>query len=183
MKYRLNNAHLKVLDDALKPVEAGSGVIGQVAKTGHIAYGYWGDPAKTEKTFVEVDGVRWLLTGDIATVEAEGAIAIFGPQCINTGGKKVFPEEIEAVLKRHPGVFDALVTGIPDERFGSRVAAVVQPYDATPSPEDLDAHCRGLLSGYKVPRTYAFVAEMKRSPAGKADYRWAKSVAEKAVTT
>ncbi|GAA4612762.1 acyl-CoA synthetase [Actinoallomurus liliacearum] len=183
MRYRPNNPRLRVLDDALKEVEPGSGVIGQVAKSGHIAFGYYNDPAKTAKTFVEVDGVRWLLTGDIATVEADGTIAIFGrgSQCINTGGEKVYPEEIEAVLKRHPAVFDALVTGIPDERFGSRVAAVVQPYGEPPAVADLDAHCRGVLSGYKVPRTYAFVPEMQRSPAGKADYRWAKQIAERAA--
>jgi acyl-CoA synthetase (AMP-forming)/AMP-acid ligase II len=183
MRYRPNNPRLRVLDDALKEVQPGSGVIGQVAKSGHIAFGYYNDPEKTAKTFVEVAGVRWLLTGDIATVEADGTIAIFGrgSQCINTGGEKVYPEEIEAVLKRHPAVFDALVTGIPDERFGNRVAAVVQPYEEPPSAEDLDAHCRGVLSGYKVPRAYAFVAEIQRSPAGKADYRWAKRIAEQAA--
>ncbi|GAB3962804.1 acyl-CoA synthetase [Actinoallomurus acanthiterrae] len=183
MRYRPNNARLRVLDDALKEVQPGSGVLGQVAKSGHIAFGYYNDPEKTAKTFVEVEGERWLLTGDIATVEADGTIAIYGrgSQCINTGGEKVFPEEIEAVLKRHPAVFDVLVTGIPDDRFGSRVAAVVQPYDQAPTVDELDAHCRGVLSGYKVPRTYAFVEEMRRSPAGKADYRWAKQIAEQAA--
>jgi 3-oxocholest-4-en-26-oate---CoA ligase len=181
LKYKPTNSALTVLDDALKPVEAGSGVIGQVAKTGHIAFGYYNDPEKTARTFVSVDGVRWLLTGDIATVEDDGTIAIYGrgSQCINTGGEKVYPEEIEAVLKGHPDVFDAVVTGIPDERFGSRVAAVVQGYPGrSPVVADLDLHCRGVLSGYKVPRTYAIVDEVQRSPAGKADYRWAKRVAE-----
>lgn len=182
LRYRPINARLGVLDDSLKPVPPGSGVIGQVAKRGHIALGYWNDPAKTAKTFVEVDGERWLLTGDIATVEADGTISIFGrgSQCINTGGEKVFPEEVEAVLKGHPAVFDAVVTGIDDELYGERVAAVVQAYDASPSVDDLDAHCRSRLSGYKVPRTYAFVPELQRSPAGKADYRWAKKVAKEA---
>ncbi len=180
LRYRPVNARLAVLDDSLRPVAPGSGVIGQVAKRGHIALGYWNDAEKTAATFVEVDGVRWLLTGDVATVEADGTITIFGrgSQCINTGGEKVFPEEVEAVLKGHPAVFDAVVTGIADERFGERVAAVVQPYDDAPPVEDLDAHCRGRLSGYKVPRTYAFVPELERSPAGKADYRWAKRIAE-----
>jgi acyl-CoA synthetase (AMP-forming)/AMP-acid ligase II len=177
--------NVTVLDDALQEVKPGSGVIGQVARTGYIARGYYNDPDKTARTFPEVDGVRWLLTGDIATVAEDGSIAVYGrgSQAINTGGEKVFPEEVEAVLKGHPSVFDAVVTGIPDERFGSRVAAVVQPQAETPSPEDLDAHCRENLSGYKVPRTYAFVAEMKRSPAGKADYRWAKQIAQEAATT
>jgi acyl-CoA synthetase (AMP-forming)/AMP-acid ligase II len=182
LRYRPINARLGVLDDSLKPVEPGSGVLGQVAKRGHIALGYWNDEAKTAKTFVEVDGERWLLTGDIATVEADGTISIFGrgSQCINTGGEKVFPEEVEAVLKGHPAVFDAVVTGVEDELYGERVAAVVQSYDETPSAEDLDAHCRSRLSGYKVPRTYAFVSELQRSPAGKADYRWARRIASEA---
>jgi acyl-CoA synthetase (AMP-forming)/AMP-acid ligase II len=182
LRYRPNTPRLRVLDDDLRPVSPGSGALGQVAKSGPIALGYWNDPVKTARTFVQVDGERWLLTGDIATVEDDGTISIFGrgSQCINTGGEKVFPEEVEAVLKGHPAVFDAVVTGIADERFGERVAAVIQPYDVTPSTDELDAHCRDRLSGYKVPRTYAFVATLERSPAGKADYRWAKEIAEKA---
>ncbi|MFG2002240.1 acyl-CoA synthetase [Spirillospora sp. NPDC048911] len=174
--------NVTVLDDALKVVQPGSGVVGQVARSGWIARGYYNDPEKTARTFPEVDGKRWLLTGDIATVEEDGSIAVYGrgSQAINTGGEKVFPEEIEAVLKGHPAVYDAVVTGIPDERWGSRVAAVIQPQGEPPSPDELDAHCRKELSGYKVPRTYAFVDEMKRSPAGKADYRWAKQIAQEA---
>src|SRR6266545_745320 len=184
LRYRPINDRLAVLDESLRPVRPGSGIIGQVAKRGHIAFGYYNDPDKTARSFPVIDGVRWLLTGDIATVEADGTIAVFGrgSQCINTGGEKVYPEEVEAVLKGHPGVFDAVVTGISDARWGSRVAAVVQPYGGSvPSAADLDAHCRKSLSGYKVPRTYAFVDELLRSPAGKADYRWARQVAEKAA--
>ncbi|MCD0451264.1 acyl-CoA synthetase [Actinocorallia sp. API 0066] len=174
---------IAVLDDDLQPVKAGSGVIGQVARSGYIASGYYKDAEKTAKTFPVVDGRRWLLTGDLATVEDDGTIAVYGrgSQAINTGGEKVFPEEVEAVLKTHPGVFDALVTAIPDSRFGSRVAAVVQLRAGATTESDLDAHCRSLLSGYKVPRTYAFVPEMRRSPAGKADYRWAKETAANAA--
>jgi acyl-CoA synthetase (AMP-forming)/AMP-acid ligase II len=183
LRYRPINDRLAVLDESLRRVRPGSGDIGQVAKRGHIAFGYYNDPDKTARTFPVIDGERWLLTGDIATVEADGTIAIFGrgSQCVNTGGEKVYPEEVEAVLKGHPDVFDAVVTGIPDERWGNRVAAVVQPYGgagAAPSVADLDAYCRKSLSGYKVPRTYAFVDEVVRSPAGKADYRWARQVAE-----
>ncbi|XVQ12343.1 acyl-CoA synthetase [Spirillospora sp. CA-255316] len=183
LRFTADVENVTVLDDALQPVKPGSGVLGQVARTGYIARGYYNDPEKTARTFPEVDGRRWLLTGDIATVEEDGSIAVYGrgSQAINTGGEKVFPEEVEAVLKGHPGVFDAVVTGIPDERFGFRVAAVVQPQGEAPAPEDLDAHCRKNLSGYKVPRVYAFVGEMKRSPAGKADYRWAKQVAQEAA--
>lgn len=184
LKFSPDVADVAVLDDALRPVEPGSGVIGQVARSGFIARGYYNDPGKTATTFPEVDGRRWLLTGDIATVEADGSIAVYGrgSQAINTGGEKVFPEEVEAVLKGHPAVYDAVVTGIPDQRWGTRVAAVVQPAgDAPPPIDELDAHCRSQLSGYKVPRTYAFVAEMRRSPAGKADYRWAKQTAERSA--
>jgi acyl-CoA synthetase (AMP-forming)/AMP-acid ligase II len=183
LRYKPNTTRLAVLDDALRPVEPGSGIVGQVAKRGHIAFGYYNDPGKTARTFPEIDGVRWLLTGDVATVEEDGTIAIYGrgSQCINTGGEKVYPEEVEAVLKSHPDVFDVVVTGIPDDRFGSRVAAVIQPYGTAPPVEELDRHCRSRLSGYKVPRTYAFVEQMVRSPAGKADYRWARQVAEDAA--
>ncbi|MBN6051646.1 acyl-CoA synthetase [Nonomuraea sp. RK-328] len=186
LRYRANDPGLTVLDERLRPVEPGSGVIGQVARSGPIALGYWKDPGKTERTFVtDAEGVRWLLTGDMATVEKDGTIAVLGrgSQCINTGGEKVYAEEVEAVLKGHPDVFDAVVTGIPDERFGSRVAAVVEPREGTrPTAGELDAHCRRSLSGYKVPRTYAFVEQMTRSPAGKADYRWAKEIAQAAAT-
>jgi acyl-CoA synthetase (AMP-forming)/AMP-acid ligase II len=182
LKFAPDVENVTVLDDALQPVKPGSGVIGQVARTGHIAHGYYNDPEKTARTFPVVDGRRWLLTGDIATVEEDGTIAVYGrgSQAINTGGEKVFPEEVEAVLKGHPGVYDAVVTSVPDERWGNRVAAVIQPSGERPSAEELDAHCRRELSGYKVPRVYAFVPEMKRSPAGKADYRWAKQVAGEA---
>ncbi|WP_061299433.1 acyl-CoA synthetase [Herbidospora cretacea] len=176
LKYQPNpNATMAVLDGALRPVTPGE--MGVVAKTGRIAHGYYKDPAKTAETFVtDADGVKWLLTGDLAKVEDDGAIRVYGrgSQCINTGGEKVFPEEVEAVLKGHPGVFDAVVTGLPDDRWGHRVAAVVEPRTKDLTESDLDAHCRERLSGYKVPRQYAFVDLLVRSPAGKADYRWAR---------
>ncbi|MGI5269373.1 acyl-CoA synthetase [Nonomuraea sp. CA-218870] len=179
LRYRPTpHAQLVVLDDRLHPVRPGSGDLGTVAKAGRIAFGYYNDPDKTARTFVTTEnGTRWLLTGDLATVEEDGTITVYGrgSQCINTGGEKVFPEEVEAVLKGHPAVFDAVVTGVPDERWGSRVAAVVEPRPGLPVTGDqLDAHCREQLSGYKVPRSYAFVDRVERSPAGKADYRWAR---------
>ncbi|MEO3859397.1 acyl-CoA synthetase [Acrocarpospora sp. B8E8] len=188
LKYQPNaNANMAILDADLKPVQPGTGEMGTVAKTGRIAFAYYNDPEKTEQTFViDADGVKWLLTGDLAVVEEDGTMRVFGrgSQCINTGGEKVFPEEVEAVLKGHPDVFDAVVTGIPDDRWGFSVAAVIEPRDGTtPTAENLDAHCRAKLSGYKVPRTYAFVDEMVRSPAGKADYRWAKETAQAAQGT
>ncbi len=186
LKYQPNaSSTLAVLNDALEPVKPGSGEMGTVAKAGSIAFGYYNDPGKTNRTFVtDAEGTRWLLTGDLARIEDDGTILVFGrgSQCVNTGGEKVFPEEVEAVLKGHPAVFDAVVTGIPDERWGSRVAAVVEPREgARPTAEELDAHCRARLSGYKVPRTYAFVDRMVRSPAGKADYRWAREIAQAAM--
>ncbi|GAA2992111.1 acyl-CoA synthetase [Streptosporangium longisporum] len=185
LRYQANpTAGLAVLDGSLEPVVPGSGEVGTIARSGRIASGYYRDEAKTARTFVtDRHGVRWLLTGDMATVEKDGTIAILGrgAVCINTGGEKVFPEEVEAVLKGHPAVFDAVVTGVPDERWGSRVAAVIEPRPGTaPTAEELRAHCRERISGYKVPRTFAFVEEMVRSPAGKADYRWARRTAEAA---
>ncbi|HUR01211.1 MAG TPA: acyl-CoA synthetase [Nonomuraea sp.] len=183
LRYQPNaTSGLAVLDDKLRPVEPGSGELGTVAKSGPVAFGYYNDPDKTARTVVtDAEGTRWLLTGDLASVDADGTVNVFGrgSQCINTGGEKVFPEEVEAVLKGHDAVFDAVVTGIPDERWGNRVAAVVEAREGTGvTADELDAHCRQRLSGYKVPRTYVFVDEMVRSPAGKADYRWARTQAQ-----
>ncbi len=181
LRYRPNDSLITVLDSKLKPVEPGSGEIGQVARSGHISFGYYNDEAKTAQTYVMADGRRWLLSGDMATVETDGTIAVLGrgSLCINSGGEKVFPEEVEATLKAHPAVFDVIVTGIPDPRYGESVAAVVQLREGVPAPTagELDSHCRARLAGYKVPRTYAFAPELKRSPAGKADYRWARETA------
>lgn len=171
-----------VLDDDLRRVEPGSGVIGRVANAGHLPLGYLNDPKKTAETFVEVDGARYCFTGDMATVEADGTIQLLGrgSQCINTGGEKVFPEEVEATIVDHPAVRDVLVVGTPDERWGSAVTAIVEPTDPTapPSLEDLREFGRGSLAGYKLPKQLVLVEEIRRSPAGKADYRWAREVAE-----
>ncbi|MDX6284606.1 MAG: 3-oxocholest-4-en-26-oate---CoA ligase [Frankiales bacterium] len=170
-----------VLDENLKRIEAGSGVVGMVAQKRFVPVGYYKDPEKTAKTFVEIDGDRWVMTGDQGTVEADGTITVLGrgSVCINTGGEKVYCEEVEAALKAHPAVYDAVVTGVPDERFGERVAAVIQvaPGMPTPTRDDIEAHARTLLAGYKVPRRVVIVDEMQRSPSGKADYPWAKKVA------
>jgi acyl-CoA synthetase (AMP-forming)/AMP-acid ligase II len=172
-----------VLDEVThERVPPGSGRIGRVALRGRIPLGYYKDPEKTAATIVEVDGERWVLTGDLATVAEDGTITLLGrgSQCINTGGEKVFPEEVEAVLKAHPAVYDAVVVGVDDERWGQRVTAVVAPVaGATVTLDDLAAHCRGHLAGYKVPRQLVLVDEVVRSPAGKADYRWAARVAER----
>jgi acyl-CoA synthetase (AMP-forming)/AMP-acid ligase II len=170
-----------VFDDDLRPVAPGSGQVGRLATRGYVPLGYYNDPDKSARTFVEVDGVRWSLPGDMATVEADGTIHLLGrgAMCINTGGEKVYPEEVEAVLKAHPKVADAVVVGIDDARWGQQVAAVVQRDGAGrgPSLEELQDHCRSFLAGYKLPRTLRLVGEVVRTPAGKADYRWARQVA------
>jgi acyl-CoA synthetase (AMP-forming)/AMP-acid ligase II len=174
-----------IVVDAADPrgpeVVPGSGVAGQVLAGGRLPLRYHNDPEKTAATFVEREGERWLVTGDVATVGADGAIELLGrgSVSINTGGEKVHPEEVESVLKAHPDVYDCLVVGVPDERWGSAVTAVVQPAPgAEPALADLAAHCKGSLAGYKAPKHLVVVDRIVRSPSGKADYRWAKRTAE-----
>jgi acyl-CoA synthetase (AMP-forming)/AMP-acid ligase II len=168
--------HTSVLDENNQIVEPGSGRVGKVARRGHVPLRYHNDPEKTAKTFVEVDGERWAITGDDATVEEDGTIRILGrgSQCINTGGEKVYPEEVEEPLRAHPDIEDALVVGVPDERWGERVVAVIQPVGDAPSLESVQKHVRESVAGYKVPRNLVVVDRIERSPAGKADYRWAR---------
>jgi acyl-CoA synthetase (AMP-forming)/AMP-acid ligase II len=173
------DASTTVLDDELRPVEPGSGVVGRLARRGHIPLGYHKDPERTKAAFVEVDGVRYVLPGDMATVEADGTVVLLGrgSQCINTGGEKVYPEEVEAALKAHPAVADAVVVGRPDDHWGERVVAVVAPRaGAQVTLEDLRGFCHDRLAGYKLPRGLCVVDEVVRSPAGKPDYRWAKEL-------
>jgi acyl-CoA synthetase (AMP-forming)/AMP-acid ligase II len=175
-----------VLDDDLHPVEPGSGKVGRLARRGHVPLGYYKDEAKTKATFVEADGVRWVLPGDMATVEDDGTVVLLGrgSGSINTGGEKVFPEEVEAVLKGHPAVYDALVVGVPDDRWGERVAAVVQSRPgAALTLDDVQAHARAELAGYKVPRDLVLVDEIRRGANGKPDYAWAKEHARAELTS
>ncbi len=171
-----------VLGDDLRPVEPGSGVVGKFARRGNLPLGYHKDEAKTAATFVtDPDGVRWVIAGDHATSDADGMITMLGRGsfCINTGGEKVYPEEVEAAVKSHPDVFDALVVGLPDERFGQKVAAVVQARPGrAPSLDDISTHCRTMVAGYKVPRHLTLVDAIGRTASGKGDYAWAKGVAE-----
>ncbi|MEU9024076.1 AMP-binding protein [Actinomadura sp. NPDC048394] len=171
-------AGFAVLGDDLRPVPPGAE--GLVARTGHIPLAYWGDEAKTAATFVrDPDGTRWALQGDHARVEDDGTVTLLGRGLlvINTGGEKVFAEEVETVLRGHPSVADAVVVGAADPRFGHRVAAVVTWADGTPAGEEaLIAHCRERLAGYKVPRLYRFVDAVRRTPVGKPDYAWARTV-------
>jgi fatty-acyl-CoA synthase len=153
-----------------------------MARKGHIPLGYYKDEAKTAATFMtDAEGVRWAVPGDHATIDDDGIITLLGrgSGCINSGGEKIYPEEVEAALKSHPEVFDAVVVGSPDDRFGERVTAVVQPRPGcTPTLADLADHCRATIAGYKVPRQLVTVDAMVRTPSGKADYRWAKTMAE-----
>ena len=174
-----------VFDDDLKPVVPGSGTMGRLARGGRLPLGYYKDAEKTDQRFLTIDGKRWVLAGDFATVEADGRITVYGrgSGCINTGGEKVFPEEVEETLKSHPDVFDALVVGIEDERWMQRVAAVVEPRDGTaPTIASLQEHCRKHVAGYKIPREVILVSKVERFPIGKPDYTWAKEVAAAATS-
>ncbi len=171
-----------VLTAALTPAPVG--VVGKLARRGHVPIGYYKDPAKSAQTFPVIDGVRWSVPGDDARLEPDGTITVLGrgSVSINTGGEKVYPEEVEGALKAHPDVFDAVVVGVPDDRWGERVVAVVEPRDGrAPTLDELDTEIRRHVAGYKVPRQLVLVDHVERSPSGKPDYRWAKQVAEAAT--
>ncbi|MFI1965035.1 acyl-CoA synthetase [Streptomyces pathocidini] len=174
------NPRTRVVDPVtLEPAAAGEP--GRVAQRGNVPLGYYNDPKKTAETFFESDGERWVLLGDMATVDEEGFVTVLGrgSQCINTGGEKVYPEEVEQALKAHPDVYDALVAGVPDATWGNRVAAVVELREGAPEPtlKEIQTHCRTRLAGYKIPRSLVVAPRIQRSPSGKADYRWARAVA------
>ncbi len=170
-----------VLDDDLRPLAPGDGRIGRLARSGRIPLGYYKDEAKTAATFpTDPDGVRWSVPGDLASVGPDGVITVHGrgSASINSGGEKIFPEEVEAAVKTHPDVYDAIVVGLPDERFGERVAAVVRMRDGT-APLDLEVlqdHCRGHIAGYKVPRQLLLVGDIPLTAAGKPDAKAAKAL-------
>jgi len=178
-KFVLNEG-VKVFTEDGREVQPGSGEMGLIATSGNVPVGYYKDPEKSAATFREIDGVRYSFPGDFATVAADGSITLLGrgSACINTAGEKVFPEEVEEAIKRHPEVADSLVVGVPDERFGERVVAVAscsQP-DAVTEAELLD-FVREHLAGYKLPKQVVFVDRVQRAPNGKADYQWAKRTA------
>ncbi|WP_433570532.1 acyl-CoA synthetase [Streptomyces sp. CA-251247] len=178
------NSRTEVVDPAsYEPVAVGEP--GRIAQRGHVPLGYYNDPKKTAETFFQRGDERWVLLGDMATVDEEGIVTVLGrgSQCINTGGEKVYPEEVEQALKSHPDVYDALVAGVPDATWGNHVAAVVQVREgaAEPGLEEIQSHCRTRLAGYKIPRQLVIAKEIQRSPSGKADYRWARTVATEAA--
>jgi len=157
---------------------------GWLARCGRIPLGYLGHPDRTAETFPTIDGRRWSVPGDRARWRSDGAIALLGRDsvCINTGGEKVFVEEVESVLHAHPGVDDAVVVGRPSERWGSEVVAVVQRRDPALGADALIDHCGDHLARYKLPKDIRFVDAVQRSPTGKPDYQWAASVAVEGAT-
>ena len=163
-------------EDLSRRLDPGDAEVGWLAQTGRVPLGYLGHPGRTATTFPVVDGVRHAVPGDRARLQADGTVELLGRDsvCINTGGEKVFAEEVEVALTSHPAVADAVVCGRPSERFGQEVVAVVQLVEgAAPTDEELRAHAGAHLAGYKLPRAFVRVPIVVRSPSGKADYRWA----------
>jgi fatty-acyl-CoA synthase len=167
-----------VIDELGRSVRPGSGEIGRLAVGGRVPVGYYKDPDKTARTFLMIDGQRYSCPGDYATVEADGSITLLGrgSVCINTGGEKVFPEEVEEALKRHPAVADAVVVGVPDDKYGEMVTAVVELQDgATFDEAEVIASVRTSLAGYKTPKRVLVVPTVGRAPNGKVDYKRIKA--------
>jgi acyl-CoA synthetase (AMP-forming)/AMP-acid ligase II len=164
----------RVVTDDGRDVVPGSGELGRVALRGRVPVGYYKDAEKSAATFERIDGVRYSIPGDLAEVEADGTVKLLGrgSQCINTGGEKVYPEEVEEVLKLHPAVRDAAVVGVPDTRFGEAVTALVEARAGTTLvPADVIDHVKGRLARYKAPKQLIVVESIGRAPNGKLDYR------------
>lgn len=170
---------LGLVNDDNELIDLVPGATGRIARTGNIAMGYHNDPAKTAATFIDIDGARWSVPGDYAEVVDPTTIVLKGrgSVSINTGGEKVFAEEVERVLRSHPGVYDAVVVGVPDERWGKAVAAVLQTREGhSLNQDELDKYCRTQLAGYKVPNVIHQVSQIHRFPSGKPNYVWAQEV-------
>ena len=171
-------------EDLSGPVEPGSGELGWLARTGHVPLGYYRDPEKSAATFPMIEGVRYSVPGDRARVEADGTLQLLGRDSvtINSGGEKIFAEEVELALKRNGAVYDVVVVGTPSERWGQQVTAVVELREGVEISEDaLRETARESITGYKVPKCFVFVDRVLRAPSGKADYRWAKETAMTAL--
>ena len=178
-KFEMGEA-TKVFNEHDQEVKPGSGEIGMIAAGGMVPVGYFKDPEKSARTFRTIDGVPYSFPGDFATVEADGTIKLLGrgSVCINSGGEKIYPEEVEEAVKRHPAIYDCLVVGVPDERFGEKVTAVAAPRPGQDVDEQaVIGEARSHIAGYKLPKHVILVPEVKRAPNGKADYKWAKSAA------
>jgi acyl-CoA synthetase (AMP-forming)/AMP-acid ligase II len=183
--YQLRENSAVLSDDRTRFLAPGTDEIGWIATHGHLPLGYLGDPEKTRQTFPTIDAVRYCVGGDRARYAADGRLVFLGREsaCINTGGEKVFAEEVERVVKSHPAVADALVVGTPSPRWGQQVTAVVSlaPGTVTLPIDDLRAHCAPHLADYKVPKAVVLAPEIARSPSGKPDYAWAKEHAMRAL--
>ncbi len=177
----------RIIDDDDHPV--GAGMVGRLALAGRVPLGYYKDPEKTARTFPVIDGVRYSVPGDYAMVDEEGAVHILGrgSMVINTGGEKVYPEEVEEAIKTHPAVADAAAVGLPDARFGETITAMVELRKPAPTPaptaEEIGAHVRETLAPYKAPRQVVFVDSLQRSPSGKLDYTALRERAREALGT
>ena len=181
--FRLSPNARVVTDDG-RDVTLGTGERGMVAMRGATPLGYYKDPERSAATFRMIDGVRYTIPGDFATVDADGTVRLLGrgSQCINTGGEKVYPEEVEEALKLHPAVADAAVVGVPDDRFGEAITALVEPAAGKAIDEvALVAHVKERLAGYKAPKRVIEVASLNRAANGKLDYKALKAVALDAV--
>ena len=180
-KFTINPGVIVITDEG-KHVEPGSGVMGKIGTSGLVPLGYFKDEKKSAETFMEFEGVRYSFPGDYALVEADGTITLLGrgSNCINTAGEKVYPEEVEEAIKRHNDIYDCLVVGLKDDRFGQRVVALASFNDGKETQEqDIISFTREHLAGYKLPKQVLFVEEVMRAPNGKANYKWAKETAEK----
>jgi 3-oxocholest-4-en-26-oate---CoA ligase len=172
-------ASTKVFTLQGKEIVPGSGETGRLAVGGYIPVGYYKDESKSEATFLVIDGQRWSVPGDFATVEADGTVTLLGrgSVVINSGGEKIFPEEVEEAVKVHPAVADCLVVGVPDERFGEAVVAVVSLRPGEEASADELTAALEPLARFKRPRRFVITDEVVRGPNGKADYKWAKKQA------
>jgi acyl-CoA synthetase (AMP-forming)/AMP-acid ligase II len=176
----------RVVTEDGRDVVPGSGELGLVALRGRTPIGYYKDEAKSAQTFVMIDGDRYSIPGDYATVDADGAVTLLGrgSQCINTGGEKVYPEEVEECLKQHPTVADAAVVGVPDEKWGEAITALVEPHAGDPiNASDLIAHVKSRLAAYKAPKQVISVKTIGRAANGKLDYKKLKSQAVTSTTS
>jgi len=179
-QFDLSDGNLVLKEDLSGPVEAGSGEIGWLARSGRLPLGYYKDPEKSAATFPTLKGVRYSLPGDRARVTEAGRLQLLGRDSvtINSGGEKIFAEEVEHALKHHPGVYDAIVVGTPSERWGQQVTALIQLRSGeSPDDSDLKATAGEHVAGYKLPKQIVRVDEIVRAPSGKADYRWAREIA------
>ena len=179
-KFSINPGVIVLADDGeiLKP---GSEKIGLLGTSGLVTVGYYKDEKKSAETFKEVNGVRYSFPGDYAKLESDGSITLLGrgSNCINSAGEKIYPEEVEEALKKNVDVFDCLVVGMPDERFGQKIVAVVSTVDNKVIKEEkLIEETRSIIAAYKLPKTVIFTDEVQRAPNGKANYKWAKSFVE-----